>query len=114
MPISLYDTANSLEEFIMIGGSEKELNFTVYDQDGTPVILTGCTCTWVASEYGSDVVEITKTGTITGANTFQVLLEYADTSELMGKFTQQPIVTEASGKVHTSQQGQFIILSRIK
>lgn len=114
MAASLYDEINCLAEFIMIGGDERTLNFTVYDENGTPVNLNSAVCIWKLAEYGNeDYAIVTKTGTVTGSNTWKVDLESTDTILLSGKYIQQPIVTEANGITHPTYQGYIIILPRI-
>lgn len=114
MTVSLYDEINCLAEFIIIGGDERTLNFTVYDENGTPVSLNSATCVWKLAEYGlEDYAVVTKAGVVTGSNTWKIDLEEADTILLSGKYIQQPLVTEASGKTHPSYQGTIIILPRI-
>ena len=90
----------TLEQIQMIGGNTQYLDYSVYDPSGSAVDLNGATCEIKLRRYGSFGSDafLTKTGTITGTNTFQVILSTADTLSLYGKFTQQVIVTDMSSK----------------
>lgn len=100
-----YTQINSLDEISFIGGTYYTLEFTVYNQNGSPANLSGATCSWKMSPYGSpDIITLSYSGTITGTSTFEVYLLSADTLALSGKYVHQPLIVE-SGKDYRSQQG---------
>ena len=106
---------NSLDEFSMIAGSEYTLTFNVYQQDGlTPLDLGGATVKWVLCPYGqTDYNILQKTATITGTNTFNVVLSASDTISLSGKYIQQPVIFSFTGIEYRPAQGILLILSAI-
>ena len=105
-----YSTINSLGDVFFIGGSEYILEFKVYNQAGDEANLSGATCSWKMSPFGDpDTVTLTYSGTVTGANIFQVTLLSADTLALSGKYIHQPIVVDG-GKSYRSQQGIINII----
>jgi len=110
-----FKTLNSLEEFSLIGGNPYTLQFSLYDSDGiTPTDLTGATINWVLCPYGQpDFLSLSVVGTITGLNTFEVYLDNADTIELSGKYTHQPIITSFSGTDYRPAQGLILVLPGI-
>ena len=115
MAQSVYDTKNCLEEFIIIGGENIILEFECYDENNTPIVLSGAGITWKASEYGNPTnVLISKTGTITGSNTAEIELLEADTLSLSGKFHHQPVMIDSTNKKILSYQGIFTIIPRIQ
>lgn len=110
-----YLTLNSLDEFAMIAGTAQTLNFTMYESDGVNLVdLSGGTIKWVLCPFGqTDYNALEKTGTITGTGTFTVVLVKADTENLSGKYTQQPVITDYLGGVYRPAQGTVLILPRI-
>lgn len=108
-----YSQINSLDEISFVGGTEYTLEFVVYEQNGSPANLATATCAWKMSPYGEpDGAVLSYAGTVTGANTFEVLIPSADTLILSGKYMHQPIVTDA-GKEYRSQQGIITIIPAI-
>ena len=107
-----YQNLNSLEEISFIAGSNFILEFNVYEEDGvTPQNLGGATISWALCPYGEfDYNVLEKTGTITGTNIFEVVLDAIDTLTLAGKYIQQPIITDFSGGVFRPSQGILLIL----
>lgn len=69
-----YSTINSLTEINFIGGTEYTLEYKVYDQSGATANISAATCSCNISEYGSSDAILTYSGTITGVNTFEVVL----------------------------------------
>jgi hypothetical protein len=111
--MSLYDTM-TLPEAIMLAGEERTLYFTVLDEDGSSVSLNSATATWRLADYiDQSQAVLIKTGTVVSGNVWSVELLYADTAELSGKFIHQPIVIEADGKIHPTQQGILTIMPLI-
>jgi len=117
MPQTSYDTINSLGEISFIAGTEYTLIFDVYDINGSPLSLSGSTCTWTLSPYGQPEYAImTKTGIISGSisNEFSITLGLTDTETLSGKYIQQPIVVDILGNENRPAQGVLTLIPRIQ
>lgn len=101
----------TLDDVLFIGGSTKSFFFKVFDNNGLPLDLNGATCTWKLRRYGDfgESALLTKTGIITATNEFKILLTSDDTINLVGKFVQQPIVIDFSGKKYYPCQGLITI-----
>lgn len=112
---SNYSSINSLEEFSMIAGSTRTLEFTVYEEDGVNLLdLTGATIKWSLCPFGDFSYNVLqKNGVITGAGTFTVSLTSSDTSSLSGKYIQQPTITDFNGKIFKPSQGTVLIIPQI-
>lgn len=110
-----YSRLNSLAETSFIAGTTFTLNFTAYQEDGVSALdLSGATIKWVLCPYGQiDYTALQKTGTITGTNTFKVVLTNADTKNLSGKYIHQPVITSFAGSVYKPAQGVILILQGI-
>ena len=106
-----YTNINQLEEFSMIAGTEFTLEFNVFEEDGVnPLDLGGATITWVLCPYGQpDYNVLQKTATITGTNTFEVLIGGDDTEELSGKYIQQPVIVSFTNQKFRPAQGAILI-----
>ena len=112
-----YTQINSLEEFSFIGGTEFELAFNLYDDEGTPIDITTGTVTWTLCPYGQpDYAILTKNGSVSGTpiNRFTVTIETEDTKLLSGKFIHQPIFVDFSGSEFRPNQGVITIIPRIQ
>ena len=115
MSTPTYQLMNSLEEIMFIGGSEYTINIGVYDENEIPIDIGSATCSWTMAYYGQpDTAILTKSGTITGLNTFKILLSGADTISLSGKFVHQPIIVDYNGSIFRPAQGIITIIPRIK
>lgn len=111
---NIYLSVNGLEEFSFIGGSEYVLEFNVFDENGAEVDITSATVSWKMSYYGQpDYAVLTKAGSITDTNSFEVVILSTDTQELSGKFIHQPIVVDFDGSEFRPSQGVITILPRI-
>jgi hypothetical protein len=110
-----YATLNALEEFSFIAGNTYTLEFTVYEDNGvTPLDLQGATVDWTLCPYGqTDYTILQKSATITGTNTFEVVLSNTDTSALSGKYIQQPVITAFEGEEYRPAQGVILVLPQI-
>jgi hypothetical protein len=106
----------NLTELNMIGGSYQVLEFTVYDENNQPINLNGATCTWYLRSYGNyaESAVLVKSGSVTGTNTFEVVLSSSDTINLYGKYVQQPVVQDYSGKTFRPAQGIIMISKAIQ
>ena len=72
-------------------GETKKLVFTVVDDSGVVVDLTGCAATWVlAKAVDSDDIILTKSTTlgtiVIVGNTFELVLSKSDTVDLLGNY----------------------------
>ena len=108
-------SVNSLTEISFIGGSYKELTFSVYDANGAPLDIRSFTYKWILSPYGEpDTATLIKDGVIdptsTDHNRFIVYLFSYDTVNSSGKFTQQPIVVGNTGYEYRMAQGYITII----
>jgi hypothetical protein len=109
-----YSSINTLEEFSFVAGTEYTLSFSVVDDNGNSVSLNGGSVVWYLCPYGqTDYDAATVTGTITGTNTFTVVIPSAATLSLSGKYLQQPQVTDWTGKPFRPSQGVITIIPRI-
>lgn len=108
--MTIYDTVYNLADLSFVGGTDKELTFTVYQEDGVNLCdITAGSAIWNLCRFGDfsqSVLEIA--GTITDANHFTVAIPASSTLSLSGKFVQQAIVTDFEG--HTFRAGQGIVL----
>ena len=112
---SLYEQINSLTEFPIIGGSDITLKFSVFDDAGSPVTLTGATCTMPISPFGEPTnVLTTITGVITLPNTITYIIPSSFTITLPSKrYMYQPIIVDAIPKTYRPAQGTFILSQAI-
>lgn len=109
-----YDIINTLDEMQFIEGTVQDITFTVYDETGTPLDLETSTCAWNMSRYGyPDVVELSKSGIVTGVNTFVINILSGDTNGLSGKFIHQPVITNGSS-IYIPAQGVITITPKIQ
>lgn len=114
MAYDLYDQI-SLEEFIMIAGNSYTIDFTAYEEDGVnPMDLGGATVYWVLSPYGRpNYTAVQISGTITGANTFDIEFTSTISKNLSGKYIHQPVIVSFSGKEYRPAQGIINIVPKI-
>lgn len=80
------------QDFTLYAGEDKQINFTITDEDGVAVDLTGSSAVWVLARIAStpDLV-ITKRSTVPTQidytnNTYHVYLNYEETDLLHGKY----------------------------
>jgi hypothetical protein len=105
-----YLDLNSLGEIAFIAGTDMTLSFTVYDDLGVPLNLAGSSVTWELSPWGQpDVNVLEEAGTIISTSVFTVALASADTVDLYGKYTHQPVITDSVGKIFRPAQGDILI-----
>ncbi len=115
MAIISYDNLNNLSETSFIAGTDQLWTYTCYNTDGVTLLnISSGTVLWYLCPFGQfSINTLTKSGTITTANTFTVALTAADTVLLSGKFIQQPIITDFSGNTFRPGQGIVLILPAI-
>jgi len=112
---NVYSNINDLEEIIFIGGTNYILEFNVYDELGVLIDITSSTVEWTMSYYGQpDTAILTKTGTKTGTNTFEIEIDSVDTVDLEGKFIHQPVITDLDQNEFRPSQGILTIVPRIQ
>ena len=111
---NVYSNLNTLDEISFIGGTYYILEFNVFDENGDPIDISSATPTWLLCYYGQpDYAVVAKSGSITGTNTFEVIIDTADTENLSGKFLQQPTITDFDGTSYIPAQGVVTILPKI-
>lgn len=111
-----YNCIYNLEEFSFIGGTTQYLFFDVYNSGGDAVDLSEADCSWKLRDYGNfgnNATLITKTGVLTGFNSFKITIDSTDTEDLFGKFVQQPMVIDRDGNIFTPGQGIILISKAI-
>ncbi|MDD4308408.1 MAG: hypothetical protein PHU53_06340 [Thermoplasmata archaeon] len=108
-----YADINKLEEINFIAGSEYTIEYKVYEQSGAEANLGAATCSAKISQYGSTDELVSYSGTITGSNTFEIVILSADSIGWEGKYLHQPIIVE-SGKSYRSQQGVINVSGAIQ
>lgn len=118
MNFNTYGSLNSLEEFSFIAGNTFYLDYSVYDETGTPIDLSATTWVWKMSPYGrTDYTVLTKTqpSGITSPTAYmnRVTLSPSDTISLHGKYIQQITVTSGCA-TYKPAQGVITILPAIQ
>ncbi len=108
-----YSQIYSLSDVTFPAGTTYKLKFTVKDQSGSGINITSASCSWRMSEYGSDYAILTKVGNVVATDSFDIILNNADTIGLSGKFTHQPYVYFASGVGVIPAQGVIVITKGI-
>jgi hypothetical protein len=112
---NIFTTINSYGEQAMIGGSQKILEFNIFDEvTRLPVDIIGATIVWMMCNYGEDIAILTKNGNIVDTNVCQIILSPADTANLNGKFQYQLIITDDEAVIHRPGQGLLTIAKGIK
>ena len=102
---STFSNINSLGDISFVAGNTYTLKFVMTDQSGSTIDLSTATIRWRMAPYGTDYVQLNKSGSVTAAGIFTVLLTSADTAGLNGKFSHQPEIELASGVVLHPGQG---------
>jgi hypothetical protein len=108
-------TINSLPEISFIAGDTQVFEFTVYDENSSPIDLSSNTLDWNMAYYGQpDVVVLNKTPILSATtNVFNVTLDESDTIALSGKFIHQPYIKDYAGNVYRYGQGIITIVPAI-
>jgi len=105
--------SNELEEVHMIAGDEKRFYYTIYDEYGRLVNLTGDTCTVFIFPYGDvSTIVATLSGSVSPAPTtgeFYVDFPSASSSPLSGIYQQQIKIVDIGSNVHRPAQGKIVI-----
>lgn len=110
------DSVNALGTQTIVAGGEQTFIFNCVDANGSPLNITGATVTIKISPYGqSNVISISKTGTITNAvgGTWKVTFSSTDTINLYGVYQFQPKVVAFDGTIYFPAQGILNILANI-
>lgn len=100
MAISTFSNiiVNSLSPLTIIGGTYRELNFFMLDENGEILMpSTGATASWSISPYEQpDYILFTKNGVFVDDH-FVIYLLSTDTENLSGKFIQIPTLQSGLG-----------------
>ena len=108
-------TINNLEENIFIAGSRQVLEFECLGSDGQPIDLTTSTVKLLLSPFGnSSYTALVKDGAVFDTNKFSVVFEKADTVNLRGLYSFQPLIIDVLSKEHRPAQGTIQIQEAIK
>lgn len=110
-------TTLTKQNFTMHSGDDKTLQFTVKDQDGVVVDITGASITWAfAARVGATAIASKTVGsgiTITdaAAGVFQVTIDAADTASLTGGVLyHEAQLVDSGGVKSTIAYGDMTIL----
>jgi len=123
MAYTSYANINTLEDMEFIAGSTEYIDFTIQNDAGVPIGVTGKTLEWRLAPYGQkNFNSVTKTEasgvTTPDLYTKRVTLDPTDTQSLSGKYVQQVIVVETNPDLTTTTykpaQGVVTIISAIK
>jgi hypothetical protein len=95
-------TINSLPEISFIAGDTQVFEFTVYDENSSPIDLSSNTLDWNKTPILSATT-----------NVFNVTLDESDTIALSGKFIHQPYIKDYAGNVYRYGQGIITIVPAI-
>lgn len=94
------------QDFDLFAGEDKQINFTITDDAGDPVDLTGTNAVWVLARLRSvqeNLIEKTVDGggiTIS-SNVYQVHLDEGDTDQLSGKYRHELRMIDSAGQIET-------------
>ena len=95
----------------MDSGDNLDIVYTITDEDGNIIDLTGGSISWKALVSGTDTAVITKTGVLTdptnGITT--VSLDPADTSSLKGTYLLDGNFTDSGANVYSYEDGHLVI-----
>ena len=109
------------QDFELVSGNDKDLNFTHKDQDGNIVDLTGATISWALSDNEkskSRIIFYTNPTNITitdaTAGKYRVSILSADTEPLTAKdYYHEVRITSSGGKIHTAVIGTVTVRRNI-
>lgn len=116
--MALCQTINNIDTFeenIFIAGSRQVLEFECVDNNGLPIDLTTSTTKLLLSPFGNpSYTVLIKDGTVFDTNKFSVVFEKADTVNLRGLYSFQPLIIDVLSKEHRPAQGTIQIQEAIK
>jgi hypothetical protein len=112
---TIYNCLNGLPDITLIAGTDRELIFTVYEEDGVNISAIS-SATWLLCPYGNfsnNVLQLSTSGgdiAISGgsSNVLTVHIPAADTVSLSGKYIQQLLITDATYTFRPSQGAVLI------
>ena len=91
------------------------MQFECLDPDGLPIDINTSNVRVDFSPYGdTDYITLTKAGVVSETNKFTVILDSADTINLGGLYTFQPVITDIFNKDYRPLQGKVYIQPAIK
>lgn len=106
----LYEQINALGEFQFTAGTDFNLTFTVYDEDGVTLQNIGGATTYVTfSPFGQSYNILQKSGSLIDDYSFEVNLLPADTESLSGKYIVQPVIQSFYGQQYRPSQAIVLI-----
>jgi hypothetical protein len=102
------------QDFEMFAGEDKQVNFTITDEKGDPVVLANSQAIWImANILSTPVFKMTKTiasgGITIKDNVYQVFIDSEDTTNINGKYKHELRMTNADGKETVVAVGQAVI-----
>ena len=108
-----FTTINNLEETSLIAGNDFTFQFEVFDDNGSPLNLSGATTYLLFSPYGqTDYKEIQLTGNILTENTFEFVLPSTSSRNLDGWYIQQVAIISFDGTEYRPAQGMVFFGTR--
>ena len=115
------ETKLAPQNFELVSGNDKDLNFVHKDQDGAIVDLTGATISWALAEHEkskariifyTSPTNITITDAVAGEYTVSILA--ADSEPLTPRdYYHEVRITSAASKTHTAVIGTVTVLRNI-
>lgn len=103
------------QNFEIYIGDDVDILFTVYDEDGDLLVVTGATIYWNLRPSAGATAILTKSvgsGIVISGSTFTVTLPYDNTEDIdAGTYFHSAVVT-LSGKIRTVAIGQVIVSAR--
>lgn len=108
-------STHTTQNFEVHQGSDKTLNFTVTDESGDAVDITGATIKWILATDQGASASLTKTGSVTSGTSgkFSVSLTGADTDGFSGMFYHEARVTDGSGTITHVVSGLVNIIGTV-
>jgi hypothetical protein len=103
------------QDFTLYAGEDKQINFTITDENGVAIDLVGSTAVWVLARITSTPeILITKRSTVSTQidytdNTYHIYLEDVDTDLLHGKYAHELRMVNADGQESVLATGQVRI-----
>ncbi len=102
------------QDFDLFAAEDKQINFTILDENNQAVDLEGSEAVWVAVRLSAEPIIVMTKRVSTGGiliqdNTYQVLLNDIDTDQLHGKYRHELKMTNSEGKDSVVAVGQLQI-----
>lgn len=105
------NTLDPLEPFSFIAGTDFELRFSIYNENGLPFDLSNSVVKWNISPYGDpNKKSIVIEGRIVDDGVFVVEISGNETIGLSGKYIHTPILISSDGSEYHIKQGVINII----